>query len=97
MNMEPRGLVPSTLGDIATADPSLPEKGVEVPRPSSGETAACQPPTQPNIVEEFFGAGTVLGELGVLEKNSRVISIECETPVRVSRSAPGCGIWCLGQ
>ena len=84
MNMEPRGFVPSSHGDIAPPDPTLSEKedkGVEAYRPSSGETAQ---PTQSNIVEEFFGAGTVLGELGVLERNSRIMSIECETPVRVS-------------
>ena len=87
MNMEPRGFVSSAPCDIAPPNLSLSEKRekrVELPRPSSGEAAAHQVLTQPNMVEEFFGAGTVLGELGVLEKNSRVMSIECETPVRVS-------------
>ena len=72
MNMEQRGFLPSTSGEI--------REGVwltEEAPPTRQERQGLEK------VEEFYGAGTVLGELGVLENSSRVISIECETPVRV--------------
>lgn len=91
--MDPRGFVPSNSREVVPLNhtPSSSEKdekdkkeGVESTLPESGEPMAEQLPEQhPPLtkVEDFFGAGTVLGGLGGL---SRIVSIECETPVRVS-------------
>ena len=78
MNMEPGG-VPA--GEVAPLDlspsPGPQEEGEEEEEDVGREVK--------NAVEEFHGAGAVLGELGVLENNkSHVLSIQCETPVRVS-------------
>lgn len=89
--MEPRGFLPSAAADVAPLDPSPSsradgkegEEGEELDLSPLGESAAMK-----TAVEEFHGAGAVLGELGVLENKSQVLSIECETPVRVSRSLP---------
>ena len=93
--MKPRGSVRSTAGVayLEELSPLAREEG----GPGGGERGRDQstPLTESgeigpaNVTEEFLGAGTVLGEMGVLEKTSRVISIECETPVRVSQSTNG--------
>lgn len=93
MNMGPRGFIPSISGDIAPLEElsslarEVEDKDGRAGRSSVQEVelSTTQPQTAGNVLEEFYGAGTVLGELGVLEKSSRLVSIECETPVRVSK------------
>lgn len=89
--MEPRRFVPRKIVP-PNHTPSLSEKddkdGVEPTVLESGEPIAEQlPEHQPPsaMVEDFFGAGTVLGGLGGL---SQIVSIECETPVRVRTGIP---------
>ena len=83
MNMEPRGFVQSTSGEVAPIEPCLSPRteGEEEEEEAPGQSGGMK-----KAVEEFHGAGAVLGELGVLENTSHVLSIQCETPVRVSSS-----------
>ena len=85
MNMEPRGDVQSTSGEVAPIEPS-PSPRMEG-EDEEEEEALGQSGGMKKAVEEFHGAGSVLGELGVLESASHVLSIQCETPVRVSSSS----------
>jgi sodium/hydrogen exchanger 10/11 len=80
MNMEPRGDVQSTSGEVAPIEPS-PSPRMEG-EDEEEEEALGQSGGMKKAVEEFHGAGSVLGELGVLENASHVLSIQCETPVR---------------
>ena len=93
--MEPRGFVPKEnvpTNHTPSSSEEDKKEGVEPTVPESGEPMAEQLPEQqppPAKMEDFFGAGTVLGGLGGL---SRIVSIECETPVRVRTVVPSTAV-----
>ena len=96
MNTEPKEFAPPTSTDhtpSSSEGEGSKKEPSELPKLSSDEPTSQQQPQGQGgggggggggkTVVEFYGAGTVLGELGVLENKNRIASIECETPVRV--------------
>ena len=68
-----------------TFDSHTPCEEEKEPTPPLTTLSASSHSHQDNVAVSFFSAGTVVGELEVLEGHhkSQVVSIECETPVWV--------------
>ena len=54
-----------------------------LPAKTSLELGEAAPPKDSNVYVDFFGAGAVMGEMGILQQTSRCASVECETDVQV--------------
>ena len=59
-----------------------------LPAKPSLELGEAAPPKDSNVYVDFFGAGAVMGEMGILQQTSRCASVECETDVQVHTVEP---------
>ena len=78
-----------------TSDNHTPCEVEKEPTPPLTTLSPSSHSHQDNVVVSFYSAGTVVGDLEVLEgqHRSQVVSIECETPVWVCGYV---GMWVCG-